>query len=110
MRVLQVVPSLASRTGGPAFDVVESSRALRRCGLESTAFATDMGEPASAKIRQRVRCVRRPPGAFGGEIYDHARPLLEQHPRRSMPWGTPTVSLDSDGLFFGRGISHAKRL
>ena len=63
MRVLQVVPSLASRTGGPAFDVVESSLALRRCGVESTAIATDMGEPASAKIRRRVSLSDLPAGA-----------------------------------------------
>jgi glycosyltransferase involved in cell wall biosynthesis len=63
MRVLQVVPSLASRTGGPAFDVVESSLALQRCGVESTAFATDMGEPAPAKIRRRVSLSDLPAGA-----------------------------------------------
>jgi glycosyltransferase involved in cell wall biosynthesis len=63
MRVLQVVPSLASRTGGPAFVVVESSLALRQCGVETTVFATDMGGAASAKIRRRVSLSDLPAGA-----------------------------------------------
>ena len=42
MRVLHVIPSLASRTGGPAASVVESSLALQRCGVDVTIFATDM--------------------------------------------------------------------
>jgi len=63
MRVLQVVFSLASRTGGPAFDVVESSLALRRCGVETTVFATDMAEPPSAKHHRRVSPSDLPAGA-----------------------------------------------
>ena len=47
MRVLHVIPSLASRTGGPATSVVESSLALRRSGVDVTIFATDMAEAAS---------------------------------------------------------------
>lgn len=63
MRVLHVVPSLASRTGGPAVDVVESCLALRRCGVETTIFATDMAEPPSAKHHRRVSPSDLPVGA-----------------------------------------------
>lgn len=63
MRVLHVVPSLASRTGGPAVDVVESSLALRRCGVETSIFATDMAEPPSAKHHRRVSPSDLPVGA-----------------------------------------------
>lgn len=68
MRVLQVVPSVASRTGGPATSVVESSLALRRCGVETAVFATDMAEPASAACHRRVSASDLPPGAEGLDI------------------------------------------
>lgn len=63
MRVLQVIPSLASRIGGPAVSVVESSVALRASGVERTIFATDMAEPASAKSHRRVSPSDLPAGA-----------------------------------------------
>ena len=63
MRVLQVVPSLASRTGGPAASVVESSLALRRCGVAATIFATDMAGPASAPHHRRASASDLPAGA-----------------------------------------------
>jgi hypothetical protein len=36
MRVLQVIPTLAARTGGPPVAVIESSRALQDCGYDGT--------------------------------------------------------------------------
>lgn len=63
MRVLQVIPSLASRTGGPAMSVVESSLALRRCGVDVTILATDMAEAASARRHVRATLADMPPGA-----------------------------------------------
>ncbi len=54
MRILQVVPSLAPRTGGPATAVLESSRALRAAGIEVSVFATDIGAAASAHNAGRV--------------------------------------------------------
>lgn len=62
MRVLQVVTSLASRTGGPAFDVVESSLALRQCGVQVTIFTTDMAETPAAKHHTRVLSSDMPAG------------------------------------------------
>ncbi|MBI5284568.1 MAG: glycosyltransferase [Chloroflexi bacterium] len=63
MRVLQVIPNLAARTGGPPVAVVESSLALQRCGVETTIFATDMAEAASARAHERVVPGDLPAGA-----------------------------------------------
>lgn len=63
MRVLHVVPSLASRTGGPPTSVVESSLALQRCGVDVTIFATDMAEAASARTHARASASDLPAGA-----------------------------------------------
>jgi glycosyltransferase involved in cell wall biosynthesis len=54
MKVLQVVPSLALRTGGPAVVAVEIARCVRARGVESTVFATDMAYPAQAVHRGRL--------------------------------------------------------
>jgi glycosyltransferase involved in cell wall biosynthesis len=62
MRVVHVIPSLASRTGGPAFAVVGASRALRELGVESTVVTTDLGG-AAAGPRRRVDAGQLPPGA-----------------------------------------------
>jgi glycosyltransferase involved in cell wall biosynthesis len=63
MRVLQVIPTLAARTGGPPVAVIESSRALKQCGVETTVFATDMAESASAAHHTRVAASDLPDGA-----------------------------------------------
>ena len=63
MRVLHVIPSLASRTGGPAASVVESSLALQRCGVDVTIFATDMAEAASSRTHERATQDDLPAGA-----------------------------------------------
>ncbi len=63
MRVLHVIPSLASRTGGPAASVVESSLAMQRCGVDVTIFATDMAEAASAAAHGRATLADLPAGA-----------------------------------------------
>src|SRR5436190_15854742 len=90
MRVLHVVPSLASRTGGPASFVVESCRALAPLGVESTVFTTTIAGPASSRssrsgdlppaaedldvqsfpLGRPARLVRSP--ALGRALTDHA--------------------------------------
>ena len=62
MRVLHVIPALASRTGGPAFAVVGSALAMRPLGVESTVVTTDLAGAASGE-RRRVGPDELPPGA-----------------------------------------------
>ena len=63
MRVLQVIPWLATRAGGPAVTVVESSLALQAAGTEVTIFTTDVGRLWSAGTRERVTPADVPQGA-----------------------------------------------
>jgi glycosyltransferase involved in cell wall biosynthesis len=63
MRVLHVIPSLSTRTGGPPVAVVESAMALRACGVETTIIASDMAAAASAGDRRRVVASDLPRGA-----------------------------------------------
>ncbi len=69
MRVLHVIPSLASRTGGPAASVVESSLALQRCGVDVTVFATDMAEAASSRTHERATQDDLPAGARDLDVH-----------------------------------------
>jgi len=46
VRVVHVVPSLATRTGGPAYAVAELCRALVGVGVGAQVFATDQAGPA----------------------------------------------------------------
>jgi glycosyltransferase involved in cell wall biosynthesis len=62
MRVLHVIPSLASQTGGPAFAVVESARSLRQLGVESEIVATDLPAAANAGARRAVTAAELPSG------------------------------------------------
>ena len=78
MRVLHVIPSLASRTGGPAASVVESSLALQRCGVDVTIFATDMAEAASAAAHGRATMADLPAGARDLDV----RPFAARSPYR----------------------------
>ena len=63
MKVLHVIPGLASRMGGPAVSVVESSLALAAEGVETTVFATDMAHAASNRRHAKVRPDELPAGA-----------------------------------------------
>lgn len=63
MKVVQVIPGLARRTGGPVVSVVEASLALRACGVETTIFATDLAAAASAGSHRRVSPDELPAGA-----------------------------------------------
>ncbi|MBA3412510.1 MAG: glycosyltransferase [Actinobacteria bacterium] len=63
LRVLQVIPSLAARTGGTAESVVQSSIALQNYGLETTIFATELGSAVSARQPSRVSASALPSGA-----------------------------------------------
>ncbi len=69
MRVLHVIPSLASRTGGPATSVVESSLALQRAGVDVTIFATDMAEAASSATRSAATIADLPVGAADLDVW-----------------------------------------
>jgi len=68
MKVLQVIPSVAHRTGGPAVMAVEIARALERRGVSNAIYATDMAYPAQTARRQRVRPDELPPGAAEVEL------------------------------------------
>lgn len=57
MKVLHVIPSLASRTGGPAVAAAEIARVIRAEGVETTVFATDVAHPA---ITRNARPVAEP--------------------------------------------------
>jgi glycosyltransferase involved in cell wall biosynthesis len=46
MKVLHVIPSLASRTGGPAVAAAEMARVIAGEGVETAVFATDMAHSA----------------------------------------------------------------
>jgi glycosyltransferase involved in cell wall biosynthesis len=63
VRVLQVIPSLASRTGGTAENAVQSSRALGALGLETTIYTTDLGRPVSAGRSLQAAAAELPQGA-----------------------------------------------
>jgi glycosyltransferase involved in cell wall biosynthesis len=54
MRVLHVIPSLASRTGGPAVAVAEIARVTRVAGVDTAVFATDVAHPAIARDARPV--------------------------------------------------------
>src|SRR4051812_42512837 len=62
MRVLNVIAGLASRMGGPAINVVESGRALERCGAEVVIWAPDLAEPAASRARRRLTSEDMPAG------------------------------------------------
>ena len=63
MKVLNVIPNLASRNGGPAVTVVESALALRDLGVEASVFGTDLSESANAPNHGRVAASDLPSGA-----------------------------------------------
>lgn len=63
MRVLQVIPSIAARTGGTAESVVQSSLALQGLGFETTIFTTDLGRAVSAKEHRSISPADLPAGA-----------------------------------------------
>ena len=63
MKVLNVIPIVSSRIGGPALNLVQSAIALRDVGVDSTIFATDLGLALSARSRERVGPGDLPPGA-----------------------------------------------
>jgi glycosyltransferase involved in cell wall biosynthesis len=54
LNTLHVVPSLATRTGGPAFNVASLASGLVDAGERATIFATDLGRAASARTHERV--------------------------------------------------------
>lgn len=52
LKVASVIPSLATRCGGPIINLVDSVAHLRTAGVEVTIFTTDMGAPATARPRR----------------------------------------------------------
>jgi glycosyltransferase involved in cell wall biosynthesis len=63
VKVLNVIPIVSSRIGGPALNLVQSAIALRDVGVDSTIFATDLSLALSARSRMRVGPGDLPPGA-----------------------------------------------
>lgn len=63
MRVLHVVPGLASRTGGVATSTIQSCLAVEAHGVATTILTTDLAEAASAKRHRRVTSEELPHGA-----------------------------------------------
>lgn len=53
MRTLHVVPSLAARTGGPAFNVAALTSGLARAGEPTAVLTTDLSRPVSADKQRR---------------------------------------------------------
>lgn len=68
MNVLHVIPSVASRTGGPATSVVEASLALQDAGVGVSIFSTDLAEAASAPTHSRAVAADLPEGASALDI------------------------------------------
>src|SRR5262245_6871734 len=81
VRVLQLVPSLAARTGGVAASVVETCHALEDAGVETTIFTTDLPASASAATSRRVTLDELPQGAESLDIR-----LFRSRPPRRLAW------------------------
>ena len=77
MRVAHVIPSLATRTGGPAESVVQSALAVREHGVEPTIFTTDLAGPASAPGDRPVSLEELPAGA--SELDVRLYPVRQPH-------------------------------
>jgi glycosyltransferase involved in cell wall biosynthesis len=54
VKVVQVIPSLSLRTGGPAVNVTQASDELAKSGLQVKIVTTDLARPASARHRGSV--------------------------------------------------------
>jgi glycosyltransferase involved in cell wall biosynthesis len=67
VRVVHVIPSLASQTGGPAFAVVGAAAALEPLGVESTIVTTDLAAAATGR-RRRALPEDLPPAAAGLDV------------------------------------------
>jgi glycosyltransferase involved in cell wall biosynthesis len=63
MRILQVLPGIATRIGGPPVYVVEGSLALCENGIESTVFTTDMAKAPGGRPFRRLRPDDLPSGS-----------------------------------------------
>lgn len=97
MNVLHVIPGLAARTGGPAISVVESSLAVRNCGVETTIFATDLAEAASAPTHTRASPLDLAPGTseLDIQLFPARRPYrLAYSPLLSRALGTRVAKYD----------------
>ncbi|MBA3364660.1 MAG: glycosyltransferase, partial [Actinobacteria bacterium] len=90
MKVLHVVPGLASRTGGPAVSAVESSVAVRECGVEAAILAPDAADAPWSKSRRRVTAAELPAGAESLDV-------------RLFPTRTPWRLRFSPGLYRALG-------
>lgn len=75
MRILHVIPSLSTRTGGPAGVVLDAAAALREIGVETTIYATDMDAPAAAGDRARITADDLPAASRAGvRLFPHTAP------------------------------------
>lgn len=78
MRLLQVIPSLAVRTGGPAVSVMAASEALQGLGHVVTVMTTDLDRPARVDFRARAR----EPDISDGAAQLDIRAFRSRPPRR----------------------------
>lgn len=69
LRVLSVIPSLVSRSGGPVLNLIGLVPQLARLGVEVSIFTTDMGHPASSRPFRRATARDLPAGADVCDIH-----------------------------------------
>ncbi len=74
---MHVIPGLAARTGGAAFSVVASARALQRLGHSVTIYTTDAATPAHSRV------------ARGGITQDEMPPHADELDIRMFPVRAP---------------------
>lgn len=60
MRVLHILPLITARFGGPVAFATEGAEALLPLGVESTLFATDLGQTPSAGARRTIDAAELP--------------------------------------------------
>jgi glycosyltransferase involved in cell wall biosynthesis len=63
MKVAHIIPGIAARQGGPSIALVKHALELRKHGVETTIFTTDLAGPASKRPAVRVHPSDLPHGA-----------------------------------------------
>lgn len=76
MRVLHVIPSLSSRTGGPAVAAAEMARVISAEGVDTAVFATEVAHPAITRNARPVASEELVQGwnAAGTRLFPIRRP------------------------------------
>jgi glycosyltransferase involved in cell wall biosynthesis len=68
MKVLHVIPSMSTRTGGPPAAIAGAALALRDLGVQSTIVTSNMAAPASSGDARRLAASDLPVGADALDI------------------------------------------